>query len=168
MPGKVEIEAAARSAGAHPFIERLPQGYDTLLGKVLADGVELSGGEQQRIAMARAYLRQSPIIVLDEPTSFLDSWAETDWFERFRELAQGRTAIVITHRFSIAMRADVIHVMHDGEIVESGSHRRLLSQNDLYAQSWTAQMRAGSSHNDEIPNSENSLEDILGLQAVVK
>jgi ATP-binding cassette subfamily B protein len=165
-PGTAEIEAAARSAGAHAFIERLPEGYDTLLGRVLADGVELSGGEQQRIAMARAYLRQSPIIVLDEPTSFLDSWTEADWFERFRTLAQERTAIVITHRFSIAMRADTIHVMHDGEIVESGSHHALLAQGGLYAQSWSAQMRASSNDVNRSIANDDSLDGSLILEGV--
>jgi ATP-binding cassette subfamily B protein len=104
-------------------IERLPQGYDTLLGKWFANGVELSGGEQQRIALARAYLRQAPIILLDEPTSFIDSWAEAEWFERFRALAAGRTGIIITHRFTIAMRADSICVMEGGRIVEAGVPR---------------------------------------------
>src|SRR2546427_12883971 len=78
--------------------------------------------------MARAYLRQSEIIILDEPTSFMDSWAEAEWFERFRALARGRTAIIITHRLTIAMRADVIHVMRYGQIVESGSHQDLLAR----------------------------------------
>jgi len=143
-PGAVEIKAAARGAGAHEFIARLPQGYDTLLGKWFADGAELSGGEWQRIALARAFLRQAPIVVLDEPTSFMDSWAEAKWLARFRTLVEGRTAIIITHRFTTAMQADVIHVMDEGQIVESGSHAELLAQAGLYAQSWRTQMQAGS------------------------
>jgi ATP-binding cassette, subfamily B, bacterial len=143
-PNAAEIEAAARAAGAHELIARLPRGYDTLLGKWFVDGNELSAGEWQRIALARAFLRRAPIILLDEPTSSMDSWAEADWFERFRALAAGHTAIVITHRFTIARRADVIHVMDSGRIVESGSHEELLTQGGLYAQSWTAQMRASS------------------------
>jgi len=139
-PGAAEIEAAARGAGAHEFIARLPRGYDTLLGKGFADGNELSGGEWQRIALARAFLRQAPIIALDEPTCFMDSWAEVDWLKRFRELAHGRTAILITHRFTTAMRADIIHVMDEGQIVESGSHHELLARGGLYAKSWTAQV----------------------------
>jgi ATP-binding cassette subfamily B protein len=149
-PGAVAIEAAARCAGAHEMITRLPRLYDTLLGKWFGKGAELSGGEWQRIAMARAYLRQSPIILLDEPTSSMDSWAEADWFDRLRILAQDRTAIVITHRFSIAVRADIIHVMQDGEILESGSHHELLAQDGLYAQSWKAQMQACSKPVGEI------------------
>jgi ATP-binding cassette subfamily B protein len=143
-PGPEQIEEAARNAGAHEIITRLPEGYKTMLGKWFAAGVELSGGEWQRINMARAYVRRAPIILLDEPTSFMDSWAEADWFERFRRLADGRTAILITHRFTIAMRADIIHVMHEGRIVESGSHQELLAADGLYAQSWMAQIRASS------------------------
>jgi ATP-binding cassette, subfamily B, bacterial len=141
-PSPGEIENAARNAGAHEVITRLPRGYDTLLGKWFADGVELSGGERQRIAMARAYLRQSPIILLDEPTSFVDSWAEKEWFERFASMASGRTSLIITHRFTIAMRADIIFVMDAGQIVEFGTHQELLSHEGLYAQSWKAQMQA--------------------------
>lgn len=144
QPGMSELERAARLAGAHELITRLPQGYATHLGKWFAHGVELSGGEWQRIAMARAYLRQAQVIVLDEPTSAMDSWSETAWFERFRVLARGRTGIIITHRFTIAMRADIIHVMDGGRIVESGSHAELLAQEGLYAQSWAAQMQAGT------------------------
>jgi ATP-binding cassette, subfamily B, bacterial len=144
QPGMKEIEAAARSAGAHSLITQLPNGYDTQLGKTFADGVELSGGEWHRIATGRAFLRSSPIILLDEPTSMMDSWAEADWFARFRKLAKGHTAVMITHRFSIAMRADIIHVMDAGRIVESGTHQELVARKGLYAQSWYAQMQAGS------------------------
>jgi ATP-binding cassette subfamily B protein len=143
-PSPEMIEAAARSAGAHDVISSLPKGYDTTLGKWFADGRELSGGEWQRVAMARAYLRESEVIILDEPTSFMDSWAEADWFDRFRALARGRTAIIITHRLTIAARADVIHVMRRGEIVESGSHQELLARNGMYAQSWRSQLESGS------------------------
>jgi ATP-binding cassette subfamily B protein len=146
-PSLREIESAARCAGAHELITHLPSGYDTLLGKTFARGVELSGGEWQRIATARAYLRRSPIILLDEPTSMMDSWAEADWFARFRELTTGQTAVVITHRFSIAMRADIIHVMQAGKIIESGSHQELVARSGHYAESWLAQMQAGGNGN---------------------
>lgn len=136
------IEAAARSAGAHDLIARLPHGYHNQLGKWFADGAELSGGEWQRVATARAYFRQAPIIVLDEPTSAMDSWSEADWFERLHKLTVGRTSLVITHRFTIAMRADIIHVMDQGRIIESGTHHELLELNGLYARSWLAQVQA--------------------------
>jgi ATP-binding cassette subfamily B protein len=125
-------------------IDRLPKGYDTLLGKWFADGVELSAGEWQRIALARAYYRQAPIVVLDEPTSFMDSWSEAEWFERFHTLTHDRTSLLITHRFTIAMRADIIHVMKAGQIIESGTHAELIGKGGLYAQSWTAQMQTSS------------------------
>jgi ATP-binding cassette subfamily B protein len=140
--GIERIAAAAEAAGADEIISRLPKGYDTLLGTWFEGGTNLSSGEWQRVAMARAYLRNAQIIVLDEPTSFMDSWAEADWFQRLRGLAAGRTTVVITHRFTIAMRADNIYVMNEGEIVESGSHEQLLARGGLYAQSWAAQMEA--------------------------
>jgi len=141
-PGAAAVEAAARGAGAHEIVMRLSRKYDTMLGKGFADGAELSGGEWQRIALARAFLRQAPIILLDEPTSFMDSWAEADWLDRFRTLVAGRTAMIVTHRFTTAMRADMIHVMADGQIVESGSHDDLLALGGMYARSWAAQMQA--------------------------
>ncbi|MGE3169133.1 MAG: ABC transporter ATP-binding protein [Pyrinomonadaceae bacterium] len=132
--------AAAEKAGIADFIGALPDGYETLLGKWFVDGVELSGGEWQKIALARAYFRRAPIVILDEPTSFMDPWSEVDWFDRFRSMISGQTGIVITHRFTIAMRADIIHVIDGGEIVESGTHQELLKLNGLYATSWKAQM----------------------------
>ena len=138
------LERAASAAGIHELLAELPKGYQTHLGKWFSDGVELSGGEWQRMAMARAYLRKAPIVLLDEPTSFMDSWAEADWFDRFRGLVAGRTGLIITHRFTIAMRADVIYVMDQGRIVESGTHHELLARGGLYAESWAAQMQATS------------------------
>lgn len=143
-PSPQTIEKAAQDAGIHDKILRLPQGYDTLLGKAFPGGADLSGGEWQRLALARAFARQAPLIVLDEPTSAMDPWAEADWLQRFRTLAQGRTAVVITHRFTLAMKADIIHVMRSGKVVESGSHAELLAQNGFYAQSWHAQLQTSS------------------------
>ncbi|HEV8167703.1 MAG TPA: ATP-binding cassette domain-containing protein, partial [Pyrinomonadaceae bacterium] len=127
------------------IVARLPQKEETLLGRWFAGGTELSVGEWQRVALARAFLRRAPIIILDEPTSALDPWAEADWLERFRTLAAGRTSIIITHRFTTAMHADVIHVMDRGRIVESGSHQRLLEQSGLYAESWSRQISSAVS-----------------------
>jgi ATP-binding cassette subfamily B protein len=132
------IEEAARAAGADEAVERLPRGYDSLLGRMFAEGAELSTGEWQRLALARAFLRRAPLIVLDEPTSAMDPWAEAEWLKRFRDLAAGRTALIITHRFTTAMSADLIHVMEAGRIAESGSHAELLALGGRYAAGWPA------------------------------
>jgi ATP-binding cassette, subfamily B, bacterial len=135
-----ELVSAAGAAGADEIIAKLPDTYETLLGKWFDGGAELSVGEWQRIALARAFVRRSSIVLLDEPTSAMDSWAETEWMERLRVLVDGRTTVIITHRFTTAMRADVIYVMREGKIVESGNHQELLTQGGAYAQSWEAQM----------------------------
>lgn len=140
-PPPESIADAARHAGAEEVIARLPQGYDNLLGKWFSGGSELSVGEWQRLALARAFLRRAPIIILDEPTSAMDPWAEADWLQRFRRLAAGRTAVVITHRFTTAMHADSIHLLSDGRIVESGAHAGLMALGGRYAQGWTLQMQ---------------------------
>jgi ATP-binding cassette subfamily B protein len=131
---------AAKAAGADKTVAGLPNGYETLLGKWFQGGTELSVGEWQRLALARAYWRQAPILVLDEPTSAMDPWAEHDWLKRFRELASNHTTLIITHRFTTAMYADIIHVMENGRVIESGSHPELLALNGRYAQSWREQM----------------------------
>ena len=141
QPTDAAVLAAAQAAGADEPIARLAQGYDTLLGKWFSAGEELSVGEWQRLALARAFLRQAPIMLLDEPTSAMDTWAEVDWMARYRTLAAGRTSLIITHRFTTAMHADIIHVMEDGKIVESGSHAQLLALGGRYAAAWYAQMR---------------------------
>ena len=138
-PGR--LDEAVRGAGADGLFERLPDKAETLLGRWFAGGVELSGGEWQRVALARAFYRRSPVVVLDEPTSFMDSWAENEWLDRFERVAGGQTVLVITHRFTTAMRADVIHVMESGRIVESGTHDELVALGGRYAASWRTQMR---------------------------
>jgi len=139
-----EVEAAARKAMIHDHISSLPHGYDTQLGKWFKGGTELSGGQWQRIALARAYYREAPIVILDEPTSAMDSWAESRWLQGFGQLvAEGRTALIITHRFTTAMHADQIYVMHDGEILEQGTHDELVAQGGRYADSWRAQVEQG-------------------------
>ncbi len=142
---------ASELAGAHQFITKLPNEYETLLGRWFKNGCELSGGEWQKVALARAYYRDSPLIMLDEPTSFMDSWGEADWYNRFLGLAKDRTGLIITHRFTIAMRADIIHVMNDSRLVESGTHLELLQKNGFYAESWSAQMKvAREKQSDQI------------------
>ena len=141
----------------------LPKGYDSVMGKWFAEGTEISGGEWQRIALARAFVRKSPIMVLDEPTSMMDSWSEADWFERFRDLAKGGTSIVITHRFTTAMQADIIFVMDKGKIVESGSHKELVALDGLYAQSWKSQMEVPYDDNLEEASNGAYLGDVNGV-----
>ena len=134
------VQAAALAGGADQFISELPQGYRTQMGKWFG-GAELSSGQWQRLALSRAFYREAGLILLDEPTAMMDSWAETDWLKRFRTLAQGKTALVISHRFTTAMQADLIYVMRAGKIVESGTHQELLENNGLYAVSWREQMQ---------------------------
>jgi ATP-binding cassette subfamily B protein len=140
LSDQARVWEAARDAGALEPIERLPGGFDALLGKWFG-GAELSGGEWQRIALARAFFRQASLVILDEPTSSMDSWAEQDWLGRFRALTEGRTALMITHRFTTAMHADIIHVLDKGRVVESGTHAELVALGGAYATSWAAQMR---------------------------
>jgi len=136
------VDGAAAAAGATEMVTALPRGFETVLGKWFDGGCELSVGQWQRIALARAFLRDSPVVLLDEPTSAMDSWAEAEWMDRLRGLVAGRTSVVVTHRFTTAMRADVIFVMMDGRIAESGTHAELVAAGGAYAASWRAQMSA--------------------------
>jgi ATP-binding cassette subfamily B protein len=131
-----EIAQAAYFSGADEIIERLPGGYDALLGIWFLEGTDLSQGEWRRLALARALLRPARVFVLDEPTSAMDPWAEMEWLRRFRDYAKDRTVILITHRFTTARHADLIYVMEYGAIVESGRHEELLALNGRYAQSY--------------------------------
>lgn len=127
------ITAAARRAGAEEIINRLPEGYQTNLGHWFTGGKELSQGEWQKIALARAVFRNSRIVVLDEPTSSLDPLAEAEIFHNFQDLLEGRSAVLISHRFSTVQMADRIYVLDNGRIIEEGSHDDLLKLNGRYA-----------------------------------
>ena len=132
------VVLAAHEAGADSIIEGLPNKYETLLGKRFEGGTDLSVGEWQRLALARAFLRKAPIVILDEPTSAMDPWAEAEWMYRFRYSTKNNTIFLITHRLSTAMFADKIFLMEDGKIIESGNHNELLALNGRYANSWFA------------------------------
>jgi subfamily B ATP-binding cassette protein MsbA len=127
---EADIIAAAKSAAAHDFIMDLPQGYDTMVGE---HGVKLSGGQRQRISIARAFLRDAPILLLDEATSALDSQSERLIQQAVERLQSGKTTIVVAHRLSTIIGADIIYVMDQGRVIEQGSHAALLAGNGAYA-----------------------------------
>lgn len=133
------IEAAARQAGADELIKTLPSGYDTMLGRWFQDGVELSHGEWQKIVIARAFFRDARLVILDEPTSSLDADTEYQLFTKFRELIAGRSALLISHRFSTVRMADRICVLEQGVIIEEGTHATLLARDGRYADMYRKQ-----------------------------
>lgn len=136
------VMSSARKSGADNVIERLDDGYDTMLGRWFSEGVQLSGGEWQKVALARAFMRDARILVLDEPTSALDAQAEYDVFTRFRLLTEGKTAIFISHRFSTVRLADRIFVIENGTLIESGSHHELIDLDGRYAELFNLQAEA--------------------------
>lgn len=150
---RVAIESAATRGGATVLIEGLPDGYDTTLGKWFEDGHQLSGGEWQRIALSRAFMRDAQILILDEPTSALDAEAEHDLFARIKQLAEGRMAIFISHRFSTTRRADRILVLEHARLIEEGTHAELMLLGGRYAELFNLQ---AESYLEELPAAEYS------------
>ena len=138
-PDDPAIVTAAQWAGIHDELMRLPQGYDTVMSRSLADGEELSIGQWQKLALARAFLRRSQLIILDEPTSSLDAAAEFSFFEKFRAMAQGRSALIISHRFSTVRLADRVYVLQGGRLIEQGSHEDLVGRDGLYSRLYRKQ-----------------------------
>ena len=145
------IESAAVRGGARRLIESLPDRYDTILGKWFEDGHQLSGGEWQRIALSRAFMRDAQILILDETTSALDAEAENDLFARIKQLAEGRMAIFISHRFSTTRRADRILVLENARLIEQGTHAELMMIGGRYADLFNLQ---AESYLQELPVAE--------------
>ena len=141
-PETADIVKAAQCSGIEPTLLRLPQGYDTVLGKQFEEGEELSIGQWQKLVIARAFLRDSQMIILDEPTSALDPKAEYDVFQKFRDLLQGQSAILISHRLSTVKMADRIYVLDKGRIVEQGTHQELMASKGLYETMFEIQARS--------------------------
>jgi len=137
----VRISDSAKKSLAEGVIERLPEKYDQMLGRRFTGGVDLSGGEWQKIALARAYMRDAKILILDEPTSALDARAEYEVFLRFTELTEGKSAVLISHRFSTVRMADRILVLKNGRLHELGTHEQLLEVNGLYAELFNLQAK---------------------------
>jgi ATP-binding cassette subfamily B protein len=127
------VQYAAERGGADEVVAELPQGIDTMLGRWFEKGHELSGGQWQKIALGRAFMRDGEVLVLDEPTAALDAEREYEIFQRFRELTNGKIAVLISHRFSTVRMADRIAVIEDGQIAELGSHEQLLARGGTYA-----------------------------------
>ncbi|HVE92001.1 MAG TPA: ABC transporter ATP-binding protein [Actinomycetota bacterium] len=136
------VVTAAQRVGAHDFLSKLPNGYDTLLTKEFKGGRDLSVGQWQRVALGRAFFRDAPFIILDEPTAALDPRAEYELFERVRDLCSGRSVLLISHRFSSVRSADRIYVLESGRVVEAGRHEELMERNGLYAELFTLQASA--------------------------
>jgi ABC-type multidrug transport system fused ATPase/permease subunit len=153
-----EIEEAARAANAHDFIIGLPQGYATVVGE---RGAMLSGGERQRICVARAFLKDAPILILDEPTSSIDSRTESVILDALDRLAVGRTTFMIAHRLSTVRHSDLIVVIDHGQVVEMGTHEELLEQGGLYRQMHDVQAKSGRRKRSQNGNGSASEADEL-------
>jgi ATP-binding cassette, subfamily B, bacterial len=137
-----QVHEAARAGDAHDFVMELSRQYDTLLSRHFTDGADLSGGQWQRLAVSRAFYRDAPLLICDEPTANLDARAEHEVYRRLRDLAAGRTVVLITHRMASVREADRIYVLDHGAVVEEGDHRSLMTADGIYAQLFTLQASA--------------------------
>ncbi|MGC1309301.1 MAG: ABC transporter ATP-binding protein [Phormidesmis sp.] len=148
LPGRTnnrQIEQAAINAGASDVITSLDKGYETVLGKMFTGGVDLSGGQWQKIGLARAFMSGAQVLILDEPTAAVDAIAEHDLFERFRQLTQGKMTFLVSHRFSTVRMADRIVVLENGEIIENGTHEQLMAQQGRYEEMFRLQAESYTS-----------------------
>ena len=136
---RARIDAAARKSLADAVIRRLPRGYEQMLGRRFEGGVDLSGGEWQKLALARAYLRDAQLLILDEPTASLDARSEFEVFQRFADLTSGKMALLISHRFSTVRMSDRILVLEGGRIAEQGCHERLMALGGQYSEMFEVQ-----------------------------
>jgi ATP-binding cassette subfamily B protein len=141
-PDRTLIREMAALSGADEVIQKLPRGYDTVLGKVLSEGEQLSQGEWQKVALARALFRQADITILDEPTSWMDPESEQEFFEKFHAMSKGRTAIMISHRLSTVKMVDRIVVLESGRILEIGTHDQLVRKRGRYFELFETQARS--------------------------
>jgi len=139
LANEARIISASERGGADEVVAKLPNGYDTVLGRWFEKGAELSGGQWQKIALGRAFMRDSEVLVLDEPTAALDAEREYEIFQRFRELTAGRIAFLISHRFSTVRMADRIIVIDGGRVSELGTHHELLELDGTYARLFNMQ-----------------------------
>ncbi len=128
------LKKAVAQSGAESYIESLPQKYNQVVGKMFEKGIDLSGGQWQKLALSRAFFKDAPILILDEPTSAIDAKAEYEIFERVQKLQKDKTVIIISHRFSTVRNADRILVLNNGQIIENGNHDELIRQDGVYAE----------------------------------
>ena len=133
-----KAKKAAEAADIAETMEKLPEGYNTLLGNLFTGGEELSIGQWQKIAIARAFYRNAPLLLMDEPSSALDAHAELDIIEKLKKLSENKTAVIVSHRLTTVQWADLIYVFDQGKIIESGTHQELISKNGKYQSLFTA------------------------------